>query len=154
MNAQTPISSRPACPPPSRLDAYFDHEVLQAERAGLEAHLATCPECRQALQHIATTSSLMKTIELPALSQMSQARLMNEMTKSAAVRDRWLMSVRLLTAVAAAVFLLATCLIAYQLHNSGSAHPIPLGGQPIVGAHPTPGSSQVFPTGGTNPARP
>src|SRR5579872_5654541 len=34
---------------PDKLQAYYDGELPQAERAGVETHLKACLECRQAL---------------------------------------------------------------------------------------------------------
>jgi anti-sigma factor RsiW len=143
--------SSPACPLTSRLDAYFDHELPEAERAQIESHLPTCPACRQAVDQIAATSSLVKSIELPALSQIGRARVIRELTESAAARDRWLLPIRLLTAAAAAVFLLAAGLIAYQVHHTNSAPGAPGIVQPIMGHQPSAGSARILPTGTTHP---
>jgi hypothetical protein len=153
-----PISQSPvapsACPPASRLDAYFDNELPDAERRAVETHLATCLACREALEQVASASSLMKSIELPAMSQMGRARLMRGLTDPAATpRDRWILPIRLLTAVAAAVFLLASCLIIYQLRHSNPVNPSSTINQPI-NTNIAPGSAHIMPTGATNPAQP
>jgi anti-sigma factor RsiW len=144
-----------ACPPPSRLDAYYDHELVDSDRRAVESHLAVCPACREAMEQIASASSLVKSIELPAMSQMSRARLMRDLTDPAAAgagRDRWIIPIRLLTTAAAAIFILATCLIVYQLRHSTPGTPGGGNVQPIIS--PTPGSAHVMPTGATNPAAP
>jgi anti-sigma factor RsiW len=152
-NIQSPVASS-ACPPPGRLDAYYDNELTVAERGAIEPHLATCAACSQALMQIASASSLMKSIELPEMSQVGRARVLRGLTDSAiVVRDRWILPIRLLTAVAAAVFLLASCLILYQIHHGNPANPGGGNVQPIVN-HAAPGSAHIMPTGETNPAQP
>jgi anti-sigma factor RsiW len=141
------------CPPASRLDAYFDRELPDAERAAIESHLATCAACRDALEKVAAASSIMQSIELPALSQMSRARLTRDLASQEVRVDRWVLPIRLLTAAAAAIFLLATSLIAYQMHHaSGSTQPRNV--QPIGTQFIQPGGAHILPTVATNPAQP
>lgn len=48
-----------------RLSAYLDNEVDEAERTALERHLPTCEECRDALDQLRQTRSLLRALPAP-----------------------------------------------------------------------------------------
>ena len=48
-----------------RLSAYLDNEVDEAERTALERHLPTCEECRDALDELRQTRSLLRALPAP-----------------------------------------------------------------------------------------
>ncbi|RLB56728.1 MAG: hypothetical protein DRI34_08700 [Deltaproteobacteria bacterium] len=49
-----------AHPPQRELDLYLDGELSPSRRARLEAHLEQCPQCRQSLEILGLTGSLLR----------------------------------------------------------------------------------------------
>ena len=56
-----------------RISAFLDHELSPLERQKLEAHLASCPDCRGYLEETRRVSRLVKS--LPALEPTQEAIL-------------------------------------------------------------------------------
>lgn len=51
-----------------RIEAYFDGELPPDERVGMEEHLRSCPSCSRELQLLRSLSSLVRGVEVPAVS--------------------------------------------------------------------------------------
>ena len=56
-----------------RISAFLDHELSSLDRRKLEAHLASCPDCRGYLEETRRVSGLVKS--LPALEPSREAML-------------------------------------------------------------------------------
>jgi anti-sigma factor RsiW len=60
----------------SKLSDYIDGDLPPDLLAEIEAHLATCPNCRLAADTLRKTVSLYQTAPQPALSAAGRARLL------------------------------------------------------------------------------
>jgi hypothetical protein len=94
-----------------RLDEYLDGELAEADRAGVDAHLSSCPECRSELERSKKLESVLRSVS----------------TGSAPDADRFVESVRLRSRrpswrawMAAAAVLLAAAGLSLLLRGSGA----------------------------------
>jgi len=103
-----------------KVSAFYDDELPEAERAPFEAHLAGCAICTAELERVQSLSDDLRRIPQPRLTEMDKARLRQsaaaEAQRLAKGDGRW---ARLLTAAAAAVFLVSVTQIYLSHHNKG-----------------------------------
>jgi anti-sigma-K factor RskA len=111
----------------SQLSALLDGELNRGEREAVESHLATCAECRQALEAIRAVKSWAPNYEGVAptrdLWQSIEPRLGTRPIGSGAMKPAWhgrRVSVRLPLLAAAAIALLVVGAAATRLFISGS----------------------------------
>ena len=117
------------------LDAYHDAELVPEERAAISEHAATCPECAQALQTLATTSylvraSLMRYTAPDVLKARIRGAIANadaavdEDPKQPTLRRRLSRRTRLLGAAVgiAVASSAATLLVASRMETSPAVH--------------------------------
>ena len=120
----------------AQLSAYLDRALGDAERATVEAHLATCADCRARLGELRATASLIRGLQGPVPSRRLVPRV--------AAPPVWVAPLRTLTTLASglSVFLfLATALLAnVNGLASGSAT---TAAAPAVAPAPTAAPSQA-----------
>jgi hypothetical protein len=87
-----------------QLSAYLDGELGDAERRSLEAHLATCADCRRELAELRTTVALLR--RLPEAAPPRSLRVAVPAPRPAPAILRWYPRLRAATGLVA-VFLLA-----------------------------------------------
>ncbi|MDE3192623.1 MAG: zf-HC2 domain-containing protein, partial [Chloroflexota bacterium] len=95
----------------SDLSAYLDGELAPAERAPVDAHLASCARCRQRLGELRATAALIAALPTPSPS--------HSLVPVVAQRWSWLRPVRALSAIATGAFLFAFLLTAVGRGGSG-----------------------------------
>lgn len=81
------------------LSAYLDGELPAADRARVEAHLATCESCAQRLRELRATAALIASLPSP--------RAARSLVPALTPRWNWLRPVRSLSAFATGAFLFA-----------------------------------------------
>ena len=104
--------------PRAQLSAYLDGALAPSERSLVEAHLATCADCRARLADLRATASL-----ISALPDIAPAR---RLVPRVAAPPAWLAPLRTLSTLASgvSVFLfLATALLANVSVTGGAAAP-------------------------------
>jgi len=114
-----------------RLSAYYDGEPLsadparaEAERADLEAHLATCPHCRAELARLGRLSALLAEAGRGArLPERARERLHRRLEAASAAEVGRVAKAAL---AAAAAVLLACGLWLWQADGTEAAEPLPL----------------------------
>ena len=112
------------------LGAYVVGSLEHAERAELEAHLSTCPMCRDELAELAPLPGLMSRLNVeeaiagpPALDAEGSAAMLDRLLAAAAGERRRASRARWLSAAAAVLlFAGAGTGAVVATHNSGSAH--------------------------------
>lgn len=103
-----------------KLSEYIDNAVSAAERAEVEAHLATCAECGRALQELKKTIEQVKAVEEmepPAwMTQKIMANVRAEAEKKTSWYERFLLpgSLRFPIQAVAVVFLAVTAFAIYR----------------------------------------
>jgi hypothetical protein len=107
-----------ACPHLPRVSLYHDGELNDAERRELAEHLTRCRPCSEALAFFGRVSGVFSATAPEHLEMQSRQRLRLLVAEAEGTsvprmpaHVRW---VRRLTAVAAALFLVAVCRLAYQ----------------------------------------
>jgi anti-sigma factor RsiW len=97
-----------ACPFITKIDAYHDGELNDAEARGLEAHLPACAMCLDELRAVRIMSKLMLT-HLPPRAEISTDAMRRLHDEVQGVMERSLLRLASgFTAIAAAVLVVAT----------------------------------------------
>jgi anti-sigma factor RsiW len=94
------------------ISVYHDGELPDDRTAEVERHLAHCGDCRTELTELRALSASMGEIDLPTMPVTSRLRLRKQASVFAVARR--VRFVRMMTAVAAAIFIVAASMLAFQ----------------------------------------
>ena len=133
--------------PRGQLSAYLDGALAPAEHAGVEAHLAACPDCRARQAELRATTALLRSLPDPAPSR--------RLTPRVAPPPAWLAPLRTLSTLASgiSVFLFIATALAANIGTlaTPAALNAPAAGQAAGGA--TSASSAAERADSSAPAR-
>jgi anti-sigma factor RsiW len=119
------------CPFQSRLSAFHDHELDAETAEKLESHLAGCPACNEQLLGIRAVSRLFREAPSGRMSQFGVSRL-HAVAETAAKRRDVFPMFKMLTAVAASIFVIAGAWLVESPGQTQGTHPVVL--DPMVDA--------------------
>jgi len=123
------------CPEPQRISAYYDGELAEPSRAGLEAHLRGCPRCAAELSRLQKMSQLIRAAgraEMPREALERLHRSVDLQPKTAVLH-----MAEVFVGVAASI-LLVSCIWLWKISTArDTAVQIPLWETTAVAAHDT-----------------
>lgn len=108
----------------SELSAYLDGELAPAERATVDAHLATCQRCTGRLAELRTTASLIAALPSPRpgrslVPRVDTLRRLDGVDERGFAGWNWLRPVRSLSALASGAFLFLFLVTAVARSGTG-----------------------------------
>jgi anti-sigma factor RsiW len=95
------------CEKAAQIHAYHDDALSAADRSAVEAHLATCAECKSLLVDLQKLSGMFATVELPAMPPRAVNRMYGSWHAAKVAQERGVRRLAgWLTAAAAAILIL------------------------------------------------